>query len=45
LSTVVGADIIFVIDGGRIVEQGSHLELLESRGVYASLYQRQVAAG
>jgi ATP-binding cassette, subfamily B, bacterial len=45
LSTVVGADIIFVVDGGRIVEQGSHEQLLESGGVYASLYQRQVAAG
>jgi ATP-binding cassette subfamily B protein len=45
LSTVVDADVIFVVDGGRIVEQGPHSELLESAGVYASLYQRQVAAG
>ena len=45
LSTIVGADVIFVIDGGEIVEQGSHDQLLEAGGVYASLYQRQVAAG
>ncbi|MEX1079634.1 MAG: ABC transporter ATP-binding protein [Homoserinimonas sp.] len=42
LSTVVDADVIFVIDGGRITEQGTHSELLASDGVYASLYQRQV---
>ena len=44
LSTVVDADIIFVMDGGRIVEHGTHDELLVAGGLYASLYQRQVAA-
>ncbi|QEE60684.1 ABC transporter ATP-binding protein [Salinibacterium sp. dk2585] len=43
LSTVVGADVIFVIDGGRVVEQGSHEELLALDGVYANLFRRQVA--
>ncbi|WP_403023039.1 ABC transporter ATP-binding protein [Salinibacterium sp. GXW1014] len=43
LSTVVGADVIFVIDGGRVVEQGTHEELLALDGVYANLFQRQVA--
>ncbi|MBF0673210.1 MAG: ABC transporter ATP-binding protein [Salinibacterium sp.] len=43
LSTVVGADVIFVIDGGRVVEQGTHDELLGLDGVYATLFQRQVA--
>jgi ATP-binding cassette, subfamily B, bacterial len=41
LSTVVNADIIMVIDGGRVVESGSHRELLRNGGLYASLYQEQ----
>ena len=43
LSTVVEADVIFVVDGGLIAEQGTHSELLASGGVYASLYRRQDA--
>lgn len=45
LSTVVGADQILVIDGGRIVERGRHEDLLAAKGVYArlwSLYTRAV---
>ena len=41
LSTVRMADRIFVIDGGRIVEQGSHTDLLQNKGLYAQLYERQ----
>jgi len=41
LSTVQNADVIVVLDGGRIVEQGSHAELLARQGLYASLYQMQ----
>lgn len=41
LTTVVGADVIFVVVAGRIVERGTHLELLEAGGVYASLYREQ----
>ena len=41
LSTVRRADRLVVIDHGRIVEMGSHSELLELGGLYARLYQRQ----
>jgi ATP-binding cassette subfamily B protein len=43
-STVRMADLILVIDGGRIVEQGSHDDLLRRRGLYADLYELQAAA-
>lgn len=41
LSTVRNADQVNVIDGGRIVEQGTHAELLRLKGLYAQLYERQ----
>jgi ABC-type multidrug transport system fused ATPase/permease subunit len=41
LSTVRHADLICVVDGGRIVEQGRHDELLARGGLYASLYAGQ----
>jgi len=43
LSTVRQADQILVIDAGRIVQQGTHDELLASGGTYADLYNRQFA--
>ncbi|MFF2389328.1 ABC transporter ATP-binding protein [Agromyces sp. NPDC058104] len=41
LSTVVAADVIFVVVAGRIVERGTHAELVDAGGVYASLYRQQ----
>ncbi|TYP49263.1 ABC transporter ATP-binding protein [Thermosediminibacter litoriperuensis] len=42
ISTVMHADEILVIDGGRIVERGTHEELLEIRGIYYNLYLKQL---
>ncbi|GAA4917361.1 ABC transporter ATP-binding protein [Nesterenkonia rhizosphaerae] len=41
LSTIRDADLIVVMDAGRVVEQGSHRELLERGGAYARLYASQ----
>jgi subfamily B ATP-binding cassette protein MsbA len=41
LSTVQGADTIFVLDGGRLAEAGTHRELLAQRGLYRRLYDLQ----
>lgn len=41
LATVRRADVIFVVDGGRVVEQGTHEELLQTGGMYSRLYELQ----
>ena len=41
LSTIFNADCIYVIDGGHIVEQGTHEELLAAGGLYSTLYNIQ----
>ncbi|WP_433032925.1 ABC transporter ATP-binding protein [Actinomycetospora sp. CA-053990] len=45
LSTILAADVIFAIDRGRLVEQGTHDELLARGGLYAQLYAEQFGAG
>lgn len=44
LSTIVSADRIYVLDQGRIVEQGNHQQLLQQNGRYALLWQQQIRA-
>lgn len=41
LSTIKGADLILVMDRGKIVEQGTHSELLSNKGLYYKLYNSQ----
>jgi ATP-binding cassette subfamily B protein len=43
LSTILSADQILVIDQGRLVQRGTHEELLEQGGLYRDLYERQFA--
>ena len=44
LSTVRNADKIFVVQGGQVVEEGKHDDLLEQDGAYAQLIKRQMEA-
>jgi len=41
LSTVLAADRLLVLDGGRLVETGTHQQLLARGGLYAELYEIQ----
>ena len=45
LSTVLAADVILVLDGGHVVERGTHAELVRLGGLYAQVYERQFLAG
>ena len=45
LSTILSADVIFGVDHGKIVEQGTHDELLRLGGLYAKLYEQQFEGG
>ena len=44
LSTIRDADLILVMEAGRIVEQGTHLELFAANGAYTTLYEAQFAS-
>lgn len=44
LSTIASLDRIIVLDGGKIVEQGTHQELLDQKGAYSHLWSRQSGA-
>ncbi len=41
LSTIAAMDRLIVLDDGKIVEEGTHKQLLKHKGLYASLWQRQ----
>ena len=43
LSTIINSDLILVMNAGKVVEQGTHGELLEKKGFYYDLYQSQFA--
>jgi ATP-binding cassette subfamily B protein len=45
LSTILAADQILVLDSGRLVDAGTHAELLDRGGLYATLYERQFRIG
>lgn len=42
ISTIQDSDLIIVIDEGKIVESGNHHELLENKGLYSSIYEKQL---
>jgi ABC-type multidrug transport system fused ATPase/permease subunit len=42
LSTIMNADRILVVDNGRIVESGTHSQLMKKKGTYYSLYELQI---
>lgn len=42
LSTIINADLIVVLQNGKIIEQGNHLELLNQKGFYHSLYHQKL---
>jgi ATP-binding cassette subfamily B protein len=42
LSTVMHADTIFVLEKGRVVESGSHAQLVEARGLYYAMWRQQI---
>jgi ABC-type multidrug transport system fused ATPase/permease subunit len=44
LSTIIRADKILVLEAGRLLEQGTHAELMSAGGIYFRLYQSQSLA-
>jgi ABC-type transport system involved in Fe-S cluster assembly fused permease/ATPase subunit len=41
LSTIIDADIIFVVDDGKVVSSGTHNELLKTSDIYKNLYETE----
>lgn len=41
LSTIMHADTIYVVEGGKLVEEGKHEELVEKKGLYYALWRQQ----
>ena len=41
LSTIINCDVIFVISHGRVIEKGTHSQLLSEKGLYSKLWGRQ----
>ncbi len=44
LSTVRRANLILLMDDGRVIERGTHIELMEARGAYCQMVRRQMDA-
>jgi len=42
LSTVMHADTIYVLEKGNIIEQGTHAQLLDSKGLYYAMWRQQI---
>ena len=42
LSTIMHADIIYVLEKGKIVEQGTHDELVDKKGLYYAMWRQQI---
>lgn len=42
ISTIQNADLIIVLDDGKIAEKGTHTELLKNNGLYRSIYEKQL---
>ena len=45
LSTILAADVIYTIDNGKVIESGTHSELLFNRGLYSQLFEEQFYSG
>jgi ATP-binding cassette subfamily B protein len=45
ISTLIDADIIMLFDNGKLVEQGSHEELIKNGAFYSELYLKQLVEG
>lgn len=45
LSTILAADVIYTIDNGKVIESGTHSELLFNRGLYSELFEEQFYSG